>query len=139
MKHSIFIDGGIGRVITAIPALEKFVETHPEDEIRIFVAGWEQVFWNNRILQPLAYPVHQKGNWDYIRTSKRWFPEPYHHQGYIDGTSHLIDAFADLLEVQIDNRIPNLHVWSQEHSKIEALLSQHKNQLARKKIVVFQP
>jgi ADP-heptose:LPS heptosyltransferase len=134
MKHSIFIDGGIGRVITAIPALEEFVKKHSKDEIRIFVGGWDQVFWNHKVLQPLVFPIQQKGNWDYIKTSKRWFPEPYHHQGYIDGTSHLIDAFADLLEVKINNRIPTLNVWSKERLSIQKLLNNNG-----KKLIVFQP
>lgn len=135
MKHSIFIDGGIGRVITAIPALEEFVSKNLKDEIRIFVGGWDQVFWNHKILQPLVFPLQQKGNWEFIKNSKRWFPEPYHHQGYIDGEAHLIDAFADLLNVKIKNRTPTLNVWSKERSNIKSLLNNSNG----KKIIVFQP
>lgn len=135
MKHSIFIDGGIGRVITAIPALEEFVSKNLKDEIRIFVGGWDQVFWNHKILQPLVFPVQQKGNWEFIKNSKRWFPEPYHHQGYIEGEAHLIDAFADLLDVKIKNRTPTLNIWSKERSNMKSLLNNSNG----KKVIVFQP
>ena len=80
-------------------------------------------------------PVQQKGNWEFIKNSKRWFPEPYYHQGYIDGKSHLVDAFADLLEVKISNRIPTLNVWSKERLSVEKIVNNSNG----KKLIIFQP
>lgn len=141
MKHSVFIDGGAGRVITAIPALVKFVRKYQNDEVRIFVCGWDSLFWNHPVLQKHVFPIQNKGNWDYIKDSKRWFPEPYHNQYFIDGTCHLIHAFQMELGVieEEGSMKPDLYVWSQERSKLLPMIQKTKQDSGGKPIVVFQP
>lgn len=141
MKHSVFIDGGAGRVITAIPALKRFVEMHKHDEIRIFVGGWDSLFWSHPILQKHVFPIQQKGNWDYIKESKRWFPEPYHNQHFIDGTCHLIHGFLMELGVgeQEGSLKPDLYVSSRERTKIAAMVQKTKQDNGGKPLVVIQP
>lgn len=140
MKYSVFIDGGAGRVITAIPALVKFVTKHNNDEVKIFVNTWDQIFWNHPILQKHVFPANIKGNWDYIIHSTKLFPEPYHNNKYINGQIHMIEAFIEELQVtDIDmSNQPDLHVWSQEQLKMKKIIQQIKN-VNNKPLVIIQP
>ena len=39
------VDGGIGRVITSIPALLKYHKNHSDEEWYIMIPGWDFVTW----------------------------------------------------------------------------------------------
>ena len=115
-KYSIILDGGAGRIICAIPALEKFVTEKSKDniEVKIFIAGWGDLLDSNPILQKLTYPIQQKGNWDYIKDSEIIIPEPYHDSQYFKQELHLAETFAKLLDVKIEDIKPNLYVSRKE-------------------------
>ena len=48
----INIDGGIGRVITALPALLKYYQNHPNEEWYVSIMGWDYI--------PLGIPQLQE-------------------------------------------------------------------------------
>ena len=58
MNTTFIIDGGAGRVINSIPALEKYYKLNPEDDFNIIVHGWESVFWSNSKLQKRVFGSH---------------------------------------------------------------------------------
>jgi hypothetical protein len=41
MTTIITLDGGLGRIITAIPALLKYSQNHPDEEWYIMIPGWD--------------------------------------------------------------------------------------------------
>ena len=43
MTTIIWVDGGIGRVITTIPALLKYHKNHPDEEWYIMIPSWDFV------------------------------------------------------------------------------------------------
>ena len=45
MKTIITIDGGIGRALTALPALLYFAEKHQDEEFYIMIHGWDFLSW----------------------------------------------------------------------------------------------
>ena len=55
------IDGGAGRVIASIPALEKYVKSHPNEDIKILIGGWDNLLWGNILLQNITYSMDTKG------------------------------------------------------------------------------
>lgn len=91
MKKTLIIDGGLGRVITAIPALEKFVENNPDSIILTY--QWTPIFWGNKKLNRNIYDTSTKGIFDIIRYTKIIKPEPYYNSEYLQGKIHLIDAW----------------------------------------------
>ena len=57
MNSTFLLSGGAGRIITAIPALEKYAKNHPEDDFNVLIYGWENLYWNHPFLQSRTYGV----------------------------------------------------------------------------------
>ena len=58
MNKAFFINGGAGRVLCSMPALERYAETH-EDFI-IVSESWSELYLNNKILRDHVYPLGHK-------------------------------------------------------------------------------
>jgi ADP-heptose:LPS heptosyltransferase len=93
MKYTIIIDGGLGRQICAIPALEKFVDKNPDTII--VTHFWTSIFWGNPKLTDKVYDVNTKGLYKLIKDTKIFKPEPYYNNRYLNEEIHLIDAFNE--------------------------------------------
>ena len=61
MKTIINIDGGLGRVITAIPALLKFGKNNPDDDWYVMIVGWDFMLWGIEELQERTFNPETKG------------------------------------------------------------------------------
>ena len=58
MKKAFFINGGAGRVLCAIPALERYAATNPN--FIIVSEGWTECFAGNQLLQDKVFNVNHK-------------------------------------------------------------------------------
>ena len=86
MNKTFIINGGSGRVITAIPALEKYHRLNPDDDFKVIVHGWESLYWSHPILQQRTIGVHQKDIFEqYIKPRQVICPEPYYQYDYYNG------------------------------------------------------
>jgi len=54
---TFIITGGAGRVIAAVPALEKFARLNPDDDFKVLVYGWESLFWSHPLLQDRTFSI----------------------------------------------------------------------------------
>ena len=54
-KKVFHLDGGAGRVICALPALEKYAKKNPDKDFNIIVGGWDSLTYGNRLLQDKTY------------------------------------------------------------------------------------
>jgi len=61
MNKTFYINGGAGRVISAIPALEKFHYLNPNNDFKVLVAGWESLYYSHPLLQNRTFSINQKG------------------------------------------------------------------------------
>lgn len=132
IKKTLLIDGGIGRVITAIPSLEKFVQKNPDSIIVTY--GWTPLIWGNKILKNNIVDNMTKGLLDRIKETKVIKPEPYFNNDYINGRINLADAWNQ--EINNDNEkmpIPKLYLSQKE------LFENSKFKTNKNKIVAFQP
>ena len=78
-RRKVFtLDGGAGRAITAIPALEKYAKAHPDEDWKIVIGGWDTLFFGNPLLQDRTYSMDVKGLFEnIIKDSQIIHPEPY--------------------------------------------------------------
>lgn len=142
-KHSaIFINGGAGRVITAIPALEKFAEENPSNDFIIVAEGFSEFFKANPILHKRVYDVHHKNLFvDKIKSRICMSPEPYRVWEYYNQKCNLIQAF----DIAINNKgirnlsAPKIYLTNEEYLRGLEAINEVKEKTKRQKILVFQP
>jgi hypothetical protein len=143
MNTTFLISGGAGRVIAAIPALEKFHRLNPNDDFKVLIYGWESLYWNHPVLQHRTYSVDQKGIFDLIvKNTKLVSPEPYHNYDYYNQNINLVQAFdreINWTNDHADLAAPNLYCHSVEMRTAHKMIEETKQQKNKKKFVVFQP
>lgn len=143
LNTTFIITGGAGRVINAIPALEKYEKLNPKDDFKIIIHGWESVFWSHPTLQKRVFGAHQKGNFEnIIKNSKVVSPEPYTKHNFFNQKANLIEAFDEEINQTDDHSDLNLnclHLSNYEIAKYHEVVENYKNTKKKRKVVVFQP
>jgi ADP-heptose:LPS heptosyltransferase len=91
----IYIDGGAGRVIAAIPALLKFNRLNPDIDWAIIIPAWDALLWSIPELQDRVYGADTKGVWDNIisKADTLLTPEPYRLPAYFKQEISLVEGF----------------------------------------------
>lgn len=129
------IDGGIGREICAIPAIEALAKTTKRQIV--VIAGFPQVFENNPYIERV-YPFSNAYLWeDVISNGEFIYPEPYHDVNYYSQKHHLIQSFNWILNKTEDKLKPNIYLTSEEESYGRSEISNYKKNY--KAVVMFQP
>jgi len=134
MKSTILIDGGAGRQICAIPALEKYVTTNPETTIVTYF--WTPLYWGNKILANKTFDNTTKGLFERIRHTKILKPEPYFNTNYINEKTNMATAFNE--EINNDPTVPGkprIYLTEAEKARFDEVLRKD----GIKKTVLFQP
>ena len=144
MRKIFYIDGGAGRVIAAIPALEKYVKNHPEEDIRILIGGWDNLLWGNTLLQDITYNPDTKGIFDeFIKDADVFVsPEPYRIPGYYNQKLSLAEAFDVEINGTNDHSdigVPRLFTSKAEEKNAVNLIADVKSQQKKQKTLVIQP
>jgi hypothetical protein len=141
MKKAFFINGGAGRVLCSIPALEEYAKNN--DDFIIVAESWGEFYQCSRVLRDKAYPVNHKDLFElYLRDKEIVSPEPYRLNAYFNQKCNLIQAF-DMLINDLDE-IPKTKKITIELNKSEQItghniLSEIRETLKKDKAVVFQP
>lgn len=140
---SFLISGGSGRIITAIPALEKYARLNPDDEFKVLVHGWDTIYWSHPILQEKTFEVSQKGVFEnYIKNYNLICPEPYHVYGYYNQEKSLAESFDEIINKTNDHsdlNKPNLYVSYEERARIKTNIETLRQTTKKDKIIVIQP
>ena len=144
MNTTFLLSGGAGRIITAIPALEKYFKLNVEDDFKILVAGWESVFWSHPILQKRTYDPNQKGSFElHVKNNKLVVPEPYHYYRFYNQQINLIEAFDELINGDFNHTDlkTNNYLYLNTLEKNNSILNidNFKNARNTNKVIVFQP
>ena len=137
----IIIDGGAGRVICAIPALEKYVKSHPEEDVKILIHGWDSLLWSNKVLQPISYNINDKGVFEnHIKHADEVIsPEPYRLPGYFNQKLSLAQAFDFLLNATTDSGVPSLYITESEKINAKRILADVKKYQNKENTIIIQP
>ena len=132
LARIINIDGGIGRNICAIPAIEKLAK----NEKVIVIASHPEVFENNPNIERI-YPSYNKYLWeDVISKGIYEQPEPYKYSKYYQNNCHLIEAFNDLLSSGGCFEKPSIYLTDQEIDFAKDYINKIKKS---DKVVLYQP
>lgn len=141
---SFIINGGAGRVIAAIPALEKYHALNPDDDFNVLVYGWESLYWGHPVLQPRTFGIGQKGLFNSsIKHNRVVCPEPYMLHSYYTQKVHLIEAFDEEINDTTNHSpilpVPNLYLSNNEINRAKMLIQEKLKEKNKSTVVVFQP
>lgn len=132
MKKTLIIDGGLGRTVASIPALEKFVNNNPDS---IIIANyWTQIFWGNKLLTDCVFDSNTKGLFDRVKNTKIIKPEPYYNSNFLNERINMIQAFDEELNEDIGNlKKPSLYFSNVELATSRNIIDKNK------KTIFIQP
>lgn len=142
-RKVFYIDGGAGRVVAAIPALEKYARLHPNEDWGIVIAGWDQLLWGNPVLQERTYSADTKGLFNnFLKDADIETPEPYRVKGYFTQQLSLAEAFDEEINKTTDHSdlgIPNIVLSKAEEKNAANVIYDAKAQFKKDKTIVIQP
>jgi hypothetical protein len=143
LNTTFIINGGAGRVISAIPALEKYARQNPHDDFKVLIHGWELLFWSHPILQDRSFSIAQKGAFDlFIRNNRVVCPEPYYIHGYYNQKLSMAEAFDQEINHTTDHsdlEQPHLYISNLERDTVRRLIKEKLAETNKRKLVVIQP
>lgn len=134
MKNTIIIDGGAGRTIAAIPAIETFLEKNPDT--LVVCSYWTPLLFGNPKIQKNLYDDETKGLFKLIKDTKILKPEPYYNSDYLNGKISLIEAFNQELNGTTTFNRPKVYITPSEINSTHDTLSLFQKSGP---IIAFQP
>lgn len=141
MNKAFFINGGAGRVLCSIPALEYHAKNN--DDFVIVAESWGELYMCSPVLRDRAFPMHHKNLFeDYLKDKEIISPEPYRLNAYFNQKANLIQAF-DMLINDLDE-VPETKELKLEVPKETQVVGHNitrevREKLKKDKVVVFQP
>jgi len=139
---SFFINGGAGRVICSIPALEKYQEDHPDEDFVIVCEGGTDFFKGHPTLYDKVFDHWHKGLFqDKIKHTDIVTPEPYRVWEYYNQKCNLSQAF----DIEINGKgirdLPRPKIKLSRDEEVNGLfiVEEVRQRTGKKKTVVFQP
>jgi hypothetical protein len=143
MTTIISLDGGLGRIITAIPALLKYSKNHPDEEWYIMIPGWDFITWGFPELQERTFSPDVKGSFDlFWKADQVISPEPYRVPAYYRNEISLREAFDICINDSTDHSdLPpmQLRLSSPEKRKAYEIVEEAKKKHKKKKTILLQP
>lgn len=139
---AFFVNGGAGRHVCSIPALEKYEVDNPDDDFIIVCEGGMDMYKGHPTLHRRAFDNWHKGLFeDKIKNRTCVSTEPYRVWEYYNQKASLAQAF----DIQINNKgvrdlpAPNLHLWADELISGKDIIDEVKEKTQKQKVIVFQP
>lgn len=141
MHKTVFINGGAGRMICALPALERFIQENPNGYI-VTEAGLDFV-WGNKLLQDRTFDINTKGLFENIvRKGECITAEPYREYGYYNQQLSIAQAFDKIINGSVRENFdykPNLILNKEEELTGVTAIKHAKDEHKKDKTVVIQP
>jgi ADP-heptose:LPS heptosyltransferase len=141
-NKAFFINGGAGRVVCSIPALEKFAEENPENDFIMVCEGGTDFYKGHPTLHARAYDVWHKNLFeDKLKNMEIVSPEPYRVWEYYNQLANLSQAY----DIAINNKgirdlpKPTIKLSKQELIVGKQVITDVKEKTKKDKIIVIQP
>jgi hypothetical protein len=143
MTTIISLDGGFGRIITAIPTLLKYHKNHLDEEWYITIPGWDFVTWGFPELQQRTFNPDAHGSFNlYWKADQVISPEPYRLPAYYRNQISLREAFDVCINNSTDHSdLPpmQLNLSMQEKRIAYEIIEKAKSLHKKEKTIVLQP
>jgi len=141
MDKAFFINGGAGRVLCSIPALEKYAEKN--ENFIIVAEGWMELFAGSPKLRDKVFHVmHNRLFEDHLLDKEIVSPEPYRLNAYYNQKCNMIQAFDmiinDLTEVPPVAKI-TCELSKKEQVDGYCIVDDVRKMKNKEKVIVFQP
>jgi hypothetical protein len=141
-SKAFFINGGAGRVVCSIPALEKYAEENPNDDFIIVCEGSTDFYKGHPKLHPRAYDHWHKNLFeDKLIHMDLVSPEPYRVWEYYNQKCSLAQAF----DIEINKKglrdlpNPSIRLSNEEAFVGFNVIKEVKEKTGKDKVIVFQP
>ena len=138
---AFFINGGAGRVITSIPALEKYAENH--DDFVIVAEGGMNFYKAHPVLHKYTYDNWHKNLFeDKIKDRDCVTPEPYRMWHYYNQKCSIAQAFdmeINGLDEPRDLPAPKIKLTKAEAISAINTVEEVKAKTGKDKVIVIQP
>jgi hypothetical protein len=140
-SKAFFINGGAGRVISSIPAFEKYAETH--DDFIIVCEGGMNFFKGHPILHKYSFDNWHKNLFeDYIKPRDCVTPEPYRQWHYYNQQCNIAQAFdMEINGLTEPRELPTPKIKLSKSEAISAIniVEEIKAKTGKEKTIVIQP
>lgn len=139
---AFFINGGAGRVITSIPAFEKFEQENPDNDFIIVCEGGMDFYKGHPTLHKRAFDVWHKNLFeDYIKDRDCISPEPYRVWEYYNQKASIAQAFDIIINNKGLREVgePKIFLNKQEIVSGFNVVQEVKAKTGLDKVIVFQP
>ncbi len=141
-SRAFFINGGVGRQICSIPALEKFQEENPGEDFIIVCEGGTDIFKGHPTLYRRVFDNWHKNLFeDKLINMDLVTPEPYRVWEYYNQKCSIAQAF----DIEINNKgirelpKPFLKLSVDEMMAGKQVVKEVLEKTKKNKVVVFQP
>jgi ADP-heptose:LPS heptosyltransferase len=141
-SKAFFLNGGAGRMVCSIPALEKYQEESGDTDFIIVCEGGTDVFKGHPTLDAHVYDNWHKNLFkEKLITRDVVTPEPYRVWEYYNQKCSLSQAF----DIELNGKglrelpKPTLRLSKDELLSGRQLISEVKAKLKKEKVIVFQP
>lgn len=138
---AFFINGGAGRVVCSIPALEKYAEEVSKDFI-IVCEGGTDFYKGHPILHERAYDHWHKNLFeDKLINMDLVSPEPYRVWEYFNQKCSLAQAFDIIINNKGVRELPrpSMRLSNEEMFTGFGVIKEVKEKTKKDKVVIFQP
>lgn len=142
MNTTFMLDGGAGRIICAIPALEQYHRDNPQDDFKVLVSGWGPLYLGHPLLHDRVFPAEEPGSFrDHIYPNRCVSPEPYRLYEYYHDRVSMAEAFDIIINGRpsCSEYKPNLYINFEEDKRAILLLEDLKLKTGKDKVVVINP
>jgi len=141
-KTAIFLNGGAGRMISSIPAVEKYLEENPDKDPILVCEGGTDVFKGHPKFHFRAYDSWHKNLFqEMLKDRELISPEPYRIWEYYNQKCSLAQAY----DIAINNKgirdlpKPTIRLSKEELLMARQMITEVKEKTGKDKIIVVQP
>ena len=141
-SKAIFLNGGIGRILCAIPAIEKYQEESGDKDFIVVIEGKCNILDGHPTLDNKSYDMFHKNLFHtHIKQRDIISPEPYRVYEYFNQQCNLSQAFDILLNDKGLRELgkPRIFLSKEEKLKAKEILDQCKEKIKADKYIIFQP
>ena len=142
-SKAFFINGGAGRVLCSIPALERYAEDSGDKDFVIVCESGMDFYRGHPILHKHAFEVWHKNLFEsHLKDKDVFSPEPYRVNEYFNQKCSLAQGFDILINELDEPRVlpdPLIHLSKEELVKGFQTIQEIKSGTKKDKILVFQP